>query len=154
MNLKRKILTIELLEELRSKNFESLMLYQNAGMRNKKLMLKNFFFRLSKQKEQCLREMEKLIKELQKQVYEIGKSNIPDFKSPKKTRSTLPPFYLPTKDDLQNCLVTEKNTLDNYISCLSKINDGRIRETLMCHRHKIKEMLLEMNIMGANKYPV
>lgn len=154
MKLKKKILLIELLEELRSDNLVNCHFYQNAYLSCNKIYVKNIFLRLCKQKEAFNNELEKLIKELQQEVYALSNNNIPNFTSPKKIRNSSPTFKIAGRRNFYEAFKRETKSYAKYLECLAKATDGKIREKLMSHRHKIQLTLREMNIMGIKKYPI
>ncbi|MDT0651124.1 hypothetical protein [Autumnicola edwardsiae] len=154
MKLKKKILLIELLEELRSENLVNCMFYQNAYISCDKIYKKNIFLRLCKQKEVFTKDLEELIKELQKEVHALSHNNIPNFISPKKIRNSSPAFKINNKRNFYECFKRESTSYKKYMECLAKATDGKIREKLMSHRHKIYLTISEMNIMGIKKYPI
>ncbi|MDT0689177.1 hypothetical protein RM549_05235 [Salegentibacter sp. F188] len=154
MKLKKKILLIEKLEELRSDNLVNCQFYQNAYLSCDKIYIKNIFLRLCKQKENFCEELETLIKELQQEVYALQNNNVPNFTSPKKIKNTSPGFRMHSKRNFYETFKRESKSYAKYLECLAKANDGKIREKLMSHRHKIHLTLSEMNIMGIKKYPI
>ena len=154
MKLKKKISLIEALEELRSDNLVNCQFYQNAYLSCDKIYLKNIFLRLCKQKEAFNEELEKLIKELQREVHSLSQNNIPNFTSPKQIRNSSPGFKIQGKRNFYECFKRETKSYTQYLECLAKASDGKIREKLMSHRHKIQLVLNEMNVMGIKKYPI
>lgn len=154
MRLGEKKRTVELLEKLRIYNKKSSYIYKIAMRRENRLILKNFYYRLYKQKLDFLEDIEKKIEQLKKEISPIKDARLLSFYRRKKCE--LSKNYLKYKFKLRYADLEsrERKAFKKYSKYLSKTSHAQVRELFMDHKHYIKENLKEINIAGVNKFPI
>ena len=154
MKLSEKRRTIELLEKLRLMNYKSAFIYRIAFMKENRLLLKNFYRKLYKQKLNFLKKIEDIIDQIKKEISPISDPKLLAFY--KRKRCELNHYYLKykLKQTFAKSYKREMKSLKKYKKYLSQINHACVREVLMSHTHRIKNNLGEMNNTGVMNFPV
>lgn len=148
---KRK--TIEFLEKLRVLNFKSAFIYKIALGRENRLILKNFYFKLYRQKLEFVSDLDEKIEHVKKEISPIHDPKLLAFYKRKKCKVSH--LYLKYKMQKHSDIHRrELKTFNKYQKYLSKISHARVREILLAHRHKVKLNLREMDKMGITKFPI
>lgn len=154
MRLLEKKRTIELLEKLRIYTKKSAYIYEIALEKEKRLILKNFYLRLYRQKLKFLEEIEAKIEQLKKEISPIKDPRLLSFYKRKKCE--LSHNYLKYKLKLRYADVQKREfkSFKKYGKYLSKTSHAGVRELFLDHKHGIKENLSEMSNTGVMKFPI
>ena len=146
--------TIELLEKLRVFNKKSAYIYKINLENEKRLILRNFYLRLYKQKLAFLDEIEETIEQLKREISPVLDPKLLSFYKRKKCQ--LAKNYLKYKTRLRYADIQERElkSFRKYQKYLSKISHAHAREIFLDHKYKIKENLREMNVSGVMKFPI
>lgn len=154
MKLYEKKKTLELLEKLRILNYKSAFIYDIAQQKENRLILKNTYQKLYRQKKKFLEEIEDKIEQLKKEISPIPNPELLNFYHRKKF--ILSQLYLKykLKCNFNFILKRELKSFRKYQRYLSKTNHGCVRELILNHKHRIKSILNEMNSTGISRYPI
>lgn len=154
MRLAEKKKTIALLEKLRIYNKKSAYIYRIAMGREKRLILKNFYFKLYRQKLNFLEDIEEKIEQIKREISPIQDAKILSFYKRKKCE--LSNSYLKYKLQLRYADVQKRElkAFKKYQKYLSKTSHSLVRELFLDHRHNVKNNLNEMNVTGFMKFPI
>lgn len=146
--------TIELLEKLRVFNKKSAYIYKINLENEKRLILRNFYLRLYRQKLAFLDEIEETIEQLKREISPVLDPKLLSFYKRKKCQ--LAKNYLKYKTRLRYADIQERElkSFRKYQKYLSKISHAHAREIFLDHKYKIKENLREMNVSGVMKFPI
>lgn len=153
MHIWGKKKTIELLEKLRILNIKSAFIYKIALGKENRLILKNFYYKLYRQKLDFVKDIEEKIEQLKKEISPINDPKLLSFY--KRRKCELSHLYLKYKmkryADIHN---RELKSLKKYQKYLSKVSHAKVREIFLAHRHKVKNNLRDMDRMGVMKFPI
>jgi len=146
--------TIGLLEKLRVFNKKSAYIYKINLENEKRLILRNFYLRLYRQKLAFLDEIEETIEQLKREISPVLDPKLLSFYKRKKCQ--LAKNYLKYKTRLRYADIQERElkSFRKYQKYLSKISHAHAREIFLDHKYKIKENLREMNVSGVMKFPI
>ena len=146
--------TIKLLEKLRVFNKKSAYIYKINMEKEKRLILRNFYLKLYKQKLAFLEEIEKAIEQLKKEISPIMDPKLLSFYKRKKCE--LAKNYLKYKTQLRYADIQQRElkSFKRYQKYLSKTSHASVRALFLDHKYKIKEKLNEMNLSGVMKFPI
>lgn len=144
---------IEFLEKLRVLNYKSAFIYKIAIGKENRLILKNFYYKLYRQKLDFVSDIEEKIEQVKKEISPIHDPKLLAFYKRKKCE--LSHLYLKYKMQKHADIhERELKSLNKYQKYLSKISHARVREMLLAHRHKVRTNLREMDKMGVMKFPI
>lgn len=154
MRLREKKRTIDYLEKLRIMNYKSAFIYKIAFGKENRLILKNFYYKLSQQKLEFLKDIEEKIEQIKKEISPIKDPKLLAFY--KRQQCEFSQLYLKYKMRYSYAKVykRELKSFKKYRKYLSKINHACVREVLLAHKHKVKMNISEMNNTGVMKFPV
>ncbi len=152
MHYAEKKKTIELLEKLRVLNYKSAYIYKIISSRETRLILKNFYNKLHRQKVDFLDEIEDKIEQLKREISPIKDPKLLSFYRRKKC--TISEHYLKYKLNQKHADIKsrEEKSFRKYDKYLSKTSHCNVREVFLKHKHLIKENLNTINSMGIMKY--
>lgn len=154
MRLWEKKKTLNLLEKLRIMNYKSAFIYKIAFEKENRLILKNFYHRLHKQKLEFLEDIEGKIEQLKKEISPIKDQRLLSFYKRKKCE--LSHLYLKYKmrSTYAKVYKRELKAYKKYHKFLSKTNHACVREVLLAHKHLVKNNISEMKTSSVMKFPV
>lgn len=146
--------TIELLEKQRVFNKKSTYLYKIAADKEKRLVLRNFYFQLYKQKLTFLDEIEDKIEQIKREISPTKDPEMLSFYERKKCE--LSKHFLKYKMFQRYADIHERESksLKKYTKYLSKTSHACVREIFLKHRYLVKENLKKMNNMTLTKFPI
>lgn len=153
MYLGEKRKTVEILEKLRLLNYKSAFIYKIALSKEKRFILKNFYYKLYRQKLDFVKEIEEKIELLKREISPIQDPKLLSFYQRKKYQ--LSHFYLKYKmQRYADIHKRELKSFEKYNKYLSKVSHARVREVFLAHRHKVKTNISDMNKTGVMKFPI
>ncbi|TRO64118.1 hypothetical protein [Christiangramia sabulilitoris] len=146
--------TIELLEKLRVFNKKSAYIYKITMEREKRLLLKNMYYKLYEQKVKFLEEIEDTIEQLKKEISPLKDPKLLSFYQRRKC--ILGKNYLKYKLRLRFADIQKRELkgFEKYQKYLSKTSHACVRELFLDHKHKIKENLNQMQVSSVMKFPI
>ncbi|MCH4821835.1 hypothetical protein ML462_01505 [Gramella lutea] len=152
MHYAEKKKTIELLEKLRILNNKSAYIYNIISGRESRLILKNFYHKLYRQKIEFLEEIEGKIEQIKREISPIRDKKLLSFY--KRKKCALSEHYLryKLKQNHADIKKREEKSYKKYDKYLSKTSHCDVREVFLKHKHIIKENLKQINSMGIMKY--
>lgn len=152
MHYAEKKKTIELLEKLRVLNYKSAYIYKIISGRESRLILKNFYHKLYRQKLDFLEELEDKVEQLKREISPIKDKKLLSFY--KRKKCALSEHYLKYKLKQKHADIRsrEEKSFSKYDKYLSKTSHSHVREVFLKHKHLIKENLNQINSMGIIKY--
>lgn len=154
MKFSEKRKTIELLEELRLLNYKSAFILNTISEKEKRLLLRNFYKKLHKQKLNFIEEIEDKIEQIKKEISPTADPKLLSFYRKKKYEFSQMYLKYKMKYKYADAYKREAKALKTYLTDLSKINHAGVREILLAHKHKIKTNISEMNATGIRKFPI
>lgn len=153
MKLSEKKKTLEILEKLRILNYKSAFIYDIAYQKEKRLIIKNVYLKLLKQKKAFLNEIEEKIEQIKKEISPIPDPKLLSFYHRRKIE--ISQLYLKYKMKFNFNFVHKREikSFRKYYNSLSQTNHGGVRALIMDHKYRIRTLLNEMNSTGMIKYP-
>ncbi len=153
MKLYEKKKTLELLEKMRILNYKSAFIYNIALQKENRLIHKKFYQKLHRQKMAFLKEIEEKIEQLKKEISPIPNPELLSFYRRKKFKISQLYLKYRLKCTFNYVHKRELKSYRKYHKYLSRTNHGCVRELILNHKHRIRNMLNEMNSTGILKYP-
>lgn len=129
-------------------------MYRVALSNEKRLMLKNFYYRLYQQKMKFLKEIEEKIEQLKKEISPIKDPKMLSFYKRKKCELSRHYLKFKMQQRYADFQKRELKSYQKYKDFLSKTSHACVRELFLNHKHNIKENLYEMEKTGVMKFPI
>ena len=146
--------TLELLEKQRVFNKKSTYLYKIAVDKEKRLVLRNFYYQLYKQKLNFLKEIDEKIEQLKREISPTKDPKMLSFYERQKCELSKHLLKYKMYQRHADILERESKSLKKYAKYLSKTSHARVRELFLKHRHQVKENLKKMTNMTLTKFPI
>lgn len=145
--------TINLLYLVLEKNYRDYRIYSNNSKHCKRLLFRNFFIKIARQKESFCRRIKLEIEFLENQNDIKSRRDILYKRDWKNNQGPILPAFRIEKDGMiKECYRRERQNIGLYQNLLSQISLGSIREMLLFQKHSIQLILQEIEGFGLNIY--
>ncbi len=154
MHRSEKKNTIEILEKQRIFNKKSTHLYKIALEKERRLLLRNFYYGLYEQKLNFLKEIEEKIEQLKREISPTKDPKMLSFYQRRKCEISEHFLRYRMFQRFADVQERESKSLNKYAKYLSKTSHACVREIFLKHRHQIEENIKKMNNMSLTKFPI
>lgn len=145
--------TISLLYSILEKNYRDYRIYSNNSKHCKRLLFRNFFFKIADQKKSFCKRIKKEIEFLENQENLAGQRKVISKRKLEAIQGPILPVFQIEKDGMiKECYRRERQNIGLYQNLLSKISLGNIREMLLFQKHSIQLAIQEIEGFGLNIY--
>lgn len=145
--------TINLLYSILEKNYRDYRIYSNNSKHCKRLLFRNFLFKIAHKKKSFCKRIKKEIEFLESQGNTNGQRKIISNRKLGAIQGPILPVFQIEKDGMiKECYRRERQNIGLYQNLLSKISLGNIREMLLFQKHSIQLTLQEIEDFGLNIY--